>query len=217
MTNTRKLEHLLILGSTGLVGQQLLALALSDPSIARVTAPTRRPLTPHPKLHNPVFDFNTLPTEAEWWRADAALCALGTTIKQAGSRDAFRSVDFDLIVKAAECTKRAGTEVFVLNSSLGADSRSRNFYLQVKGQTEDALRKIGFSRLVLIRPSLLDGGKRAQRRTGEELGLLLSKPFKRLIPKRYRPVKTRDVAVAMLAAAASLETGVRIIESEQLA
>lgn len=217
MTETKRLKHILILGSTGLVGQQILALALNDPKIAKVTAPTRRPLTPHPKLQNPVFDFNTIPADADWWHADAALCAIGTTIKQAGSRASFRSVDYDLIVKAAECARKAGTEVFVLNSSLGANPRSGNFYLQIKGQTEEALQKLGFASLVLIRPSLLDGGKRAERRPGEELGLILSKPFKLLIPKRYRPVKTHDVAVAMLAAAATPESGVQIIESEQLA
>jgi uncharacterized protein YbjT (DUF2867 family) len=217
MTNTRKLEHILILGSTGLVGQQLLALALSDSSIAKVTAPTRRPLTPHAKLHNPVIDFNALPTDAQWWNADAVLCALGTTLKSAGSQEAFRRVDYDLIVESARCARNAGTEVFVLNSSLGADARSRNFYLQVKGQAEEAIQKLGFVSLVLVRPSLLDGGKRVERRPGEELGLILSKPLKLLIPKRYRPIKTRDVAVAMLAAAFRPDSGVHIIESDQIA
>ena len=149
---------ILILGATGLVGQQILTLALADKRVAVITAPTRRALPAHPKLRNPIVDFAALPS-ADWWQADAALCALGTTIKLAGSREAFRAVDHDYLLNAAELAKKAGCANFVLNSSLGADPDSANFYLKVKGEIETALAELGFESLTIVRPSLQDGGK----------------------------------------------------------
>ena len=90
--------NLLILGGTGLVGQQVIYQALGDASISRVIAPTRRPLAPHAKLINPIVDFKALPTDAAWWAADAVLCALGTTMRLAGSRARFREVDHDYVI-----------------------------------------------------------------------------------------------------------------------
>ncbi len=206
---------LLILGSTGLVGSQSLKLALNDPRISRVIAPTRRALPAHPKLLNPVVDFEALP-KADWWAADAAVCALGTTLKLAGSQEAFRKVDFDYILASARLLREAGCPRFVLNSSLGADAGSRNFYLNVKGQAEAGLIALNFNALTVIRPSLLDGGPRPERRYGEEFGLWVGGHMARLIPAKYRPVKTTTVAAVMHEAALSDDQGLRIIESAEL-
>jgi uncharacterized protein YbjT (DUF2867 family) len=208
-------QSVLILGATGSVGKQLLALALSDQRITSVTAPTRRPLPANPKLHNPIIDYGKLP-EADWWRCNAVLCALGTTIKQAGSKNAFRTVDHDYVLAAAKRAKSAGTACFVLNSSLGADASSNNFYLNVKGEIENALAELDFESLTFIRPSLLDGGPRPERRYGEEIGLWFGKHLGALIPKRYRPISTQAVAKAMLDAALRPKPGRHIIESEEL-
>lgn len=206
---------IIILGATGLVGKQVLELALSDDRIAEVTAPTRRALSPHPKLRNPVVDYSNLPKD-NWWKSDAILCALGTTIKQAGSQSAFRTVDHDYVLAAAELAKAYGCRTFVLNSSLGADAGSGNFYLKVKGETENALAELGFDSLTVVRPSLLDGGPRPERRLGEEIGLWFGTRLNTLIPKRYRPVSTKSVAHAMLTAALQSKPGLHVVESEAL-
>jgi uncharacterized protein YbjT (DUF2867 family) len=210
-----KRQSVIILGATGQVGSQLLSLALSDQRIASVYAPTRHPLRAHPKLSNPIIDYGKLP-EADWWHADAVLCALGTTIKQAGTKAAFRKVDHDYVLAAAKRAKTAGCRIFVLNSSLGADASSGNFYLKVKGEIEQALSKLGIESLTFIRPSLLDGGPRPERRYGEEIGLWLGKRLMLLIPMRYRPVSTKTVAKAMLEAALRPKSGLNIVESEAL-
>lgn len=207
--------HLLILGATGLVGQQLLELALADPRIDRVTAPTRRAITVHPKLINPIVDYRHL-TGTDFGNVDAVVCALGTTLKAAGGKAAFREVDFSFVLDAAWLAKRAGATRFVLNSSLGADPRSANFYLRTKGETEQALAAMGFAALTFVRPSLLDGGPRPEKRPGEALGLWLSKRLGRLIPARYRAVSTRAVANAMLESALSGESGLQIVENDRL-
>jgi len=207
--------HFLLLGATGLVGKQILALALQDERITNVTAPTRRALPPHNRLCNPIVDSESLP-DADWWRSDAVLCALGTTIKQAGSQAAFRNVDFQFVVTAAKLAKAAGSWAFVLNSSLGADHRSKTFYLKVKGEVEQALEQLGFESLTVVRPSLLDGGPRPERRYGEEIGLWFGNRLKPLIPARYRPISTEIVARSMLEAAIRATPGLTVIESEDL-
>jgi uncharacterized protein YbjT (DUF2867 family) len=210
-----KQTSLLILGATGLVGYQALQMALADDRIAMVIAPTRRPLTPHPKLKNPIVNFSDL-ADADWWKVDALICALGTTIKQAGSQAAFRAVDYQYVLEAAILAKSAGCSTFVLNSSLGADPNASNFYLKVKGQIEKELQLLGFKSLTLVRPSLLDGGPRPERRYGEEIGLWFGKHLRPLIPARYRPVTTGNVAKAMLAAALDSEPGMHFMESDKL-
>lgn len=206
---------LLILGATGLVGSQCLKMALTDPRISRVNAPTRRPLPEHVKLINPVIDFEALP-DADWWKADAAICALGTTIRLAGSKMAFRKVDLEYVLASAAKLREAGCPRFILNSSLGAAAGSRNFYLKVKGETEVGLKAMDFDALTFVRPSLLDGGPRPERRYGEEAGLWISARLGRLIPKKYRPVPTQTVAEVMHEAALSGRHGLHIIESEVL-
>ena len=207
--------HILLLGATGLVGNQILELALPDGRITNITAPTRSALPPHDKLLNSIVNFENLP-DAPWWKSDAVLCALGTTIKKAGSQAAFRHVDFQYVLSAANLARAAGSRVFVLISSLGADQRSKTFYLRVKGETEQALEQLGFDSLTVIRPSLLDGGPRPERRYGEEIGLWMGNRLNLLIPKRYRPVSTKNVAKSMLEAACRAQPGLTIIESDDI-
>lgn len=212
----RPMKTLLILGGTGLVGSNLIQEALAHPLVQRVIAPTRRPLVISDRLLNPLVDFDELPPDAPWWQADAVLCALGTTRSQAGSRTNFHRVDHDYVIQAATFAQQAGTPAFVFNSSMGADPRSRSFYLRTKGETEKDLEALGFSSLTHVRPSLLDGGARPDFRPAESIGLWLARRFERLIPARYQAVRTRDVAATMLAAALAPEPGVRVIESNEI-
>lgn len=199
-----------------MVGQQLVSQALSSDDVCHVIAPSRKALPEHPKLRNPVIDFEALPTDASWWQADAVLCALGTTIKQAGSKQQFRRVDYDYVMQVAKHARSAGTSCFVLNSSLGADASSSNYYLKVKGDLERDLSELGFQSLSIIRPSLLDAGQRPEARFGEQIGLWFSKRLSVIIPKRYLPISTENVARAMLSAALEAKPGLHIIESEHL-
>jgi len=210
------MKTVLILGATGQVGQELLKLALRHPEISGVVAPTRRPLPPHGKLDNPLVDFEALPEDTAWWKADLALCALGTTLRQAKSRAGFYRVDHDYVLAAAGLAQRAGTPAFGLVSSLGADASSRLFYLRVKGETEQALSALGFKSLIVVRPSLLIGGPRSSARPLEAFGLFLGKHMASLLPRRYRAVTTIQVARALLETGLLAPAGLHVIDSEQL-
>ena len=185
----------LILGATGQVGQALLQLALDSPDISRVVVPSRRPLPSRAKLENPIVDFERLPEDAPWWKAGFALCALGTTLRQAKSKAGFYRVDHDYVLAAATLTHRAGTRTFGLVSSLGAHPSSRVFYLRVKGETERDLSALGFDSLTIARPSLLIGGPRSRARPLEAVGLLIGKHLAaRCFPGaigRFRPIRWR--------------------------
>ena len=208
----------ILLGATGLVGQELLKQALANPNIVSVIAPTRKALAAHPKLINPIVNFERLPPNETWWQADVVLCALGTTIKQAGSKAKFFEIDHTYVLSAAAIAKQAGVSRFIYNSSLGAAADSSNFYLRTKGQIEHDLEVLGFEHLGIVRPSFLFGGKRPERRLGEEIALRLARLFETLIPVRYRAVSTSKVASAMwqLALTEKPLASVEILESDAI-
>jgi len=209
------MPSLLLVGATGLVGQSVLAQALADPRVTRLVAPTRRALPPHPKLLNPLVDFDALPAEAPWWSVDGVICTLGTTIKKAGSPSAFRRVDHDYPLAVATLSRRHGATAFALTSSLGADATSRTFYLRTKGEIENALRALAFPSLTMLRPSLI-GGDRAERRPSEALALRLLTALSFLTPRRYRIVPATRIAQKLLTSALAATPGTHVIESEAI-
>lgn len=206
--------RLLLLGATGAVGRQLLRLALEDTRVGCVVAPTRKPLPAHVELLNPVVDFNELPEHAPYWQADVVICALGTTLKAAGSKAAFVAVDRDLPLQLATYCRAAGAKAFVLNSSLGA-KLGNNLYLNTKAELEAAIGALGYPSYTIVRPSLIDT-EREVARPGETLALWAARCLRLLIPRRYRAVKPAAIAHAMLDAALRTEPGTTILESEQL-
>jgi uncharacterized protein YbjT (DUF2867 family) len=209
------MTRLLIAGATGLVGRHVLAQALADPRVLQIVAPSRRALPSHPKLENPQVDFDALPEQADWWRVDAVICALGTTIRQAGSREAFRRVDVDYAIAIARCARSAGAGSFALNSSLGADPAARGFYLRCKGEAEEGVAVLGYPSLTLVRPSII-GGEREQRRPLEYLSMRILRAIAPLVPKRYRVAEANVIAAALLQAVLVPEPGRRTIESDAL-
>ena len=206
---------LLLVGSTGLVGRHVLDLALADTRIGNVVAPTRRPLRKHAKLLAPVVDFERLPHEADWWRTDALICTLGTTMRAAGSKDAFRKVDYDYPLAVARLARRHGTPTFVLNSALGANASSRFFYNLVKGELERDLPTLGFQSLTIVRPGLI-GGKRDEVRPAEKAASLVLGILSPILPRRLRINPAGKIAQAMVDAAIAAPTGTHIVTSAGL-
>lgn len=206
--------RLLLAGATGAVGHAVLTMALADPRIAAVIAPTRHPLAAHPKLQNPVVDFANLPADANWWQVDAVVCALGSTIKAAGSQAAFAFVDRDLPIQIARFAQTQGATRYALNSSLGASLKG-NFYLRTKAEAEAGIRALAYPSFTIVRPSLIDAA-RAQPRTGETFVLAIARVLRPLIPRRYRSVKAERIADALLEAVMAAPAGEHRIESEQL-
>jgi uncharacterized protein YbjT (DUF2867 family) len=206
--------RLLLVGGTGAVGCEVLRLALADERFERVIAPTRRPLAPHARLDNPVLDLAKLPEDSPYWRVDAVICTLGTTIKVAGSRAAFAAVDRDLPVFVARCAKRAGATRFAFNSSLGANPKG-NFYLRTKAQAEQAIRGLGYPSYTVVRPSLIDAD-RAEARRGERFALVVARVLRPLIPRRYRSAKATAIAATLLTAVVAGIPGERTVESEDI-
>jgi uncharacterized protein YbjT (DUF2867 family) len=204
-----------VAGSTGLVGAQCVALLLADPQTARVTCLQRRAAVPDGtdrRRERVVVDFERLQdVPASVFAADAALCALGTTIRSAGSQAEFRRVDHDYALAFARRARDAGVRRFGLVSALGAAPRSAVFYNQVKGETETSIGSLGFETLVIARPSLLLG-ERAEFRLGERL----MAPLGRLLPRRWRAIEARQVARALVDATLRRGRGVHVLENEAL-
>jgi uncharacterized protein YbjT (DUF2867 family) len=202
----------LVAGATGLVGGHVVERLLADAAYGAVTALGRRPLElSHPDLTSAVVDFDRLDQAAGALAADDVFCCLGTTRKQAGSEAAFRKVDQEYVVALARLARQAGAERFLLVSSVGANARSGNFYLRVKGETEDAVAALGYPTFHVFRPSFLLGD-RPEARTGERLGILAARALDPLVAllkplARYRPVHARTVAAAMIAAALAGDRG----------
>lgn len=206
---------LLLVGSTGLVGREVLALALAHPGIDEVVAPVRRVTVAHPKLLAPVVDFDALPTDAAWWWVDAVICTLGTTMRVAGSREAFRRVDHDYPLAVAKLARSRQCPSFVLNSALGADPDSRFFYNRVKGELERDLGELGFDSLSLVRPGLI-GGRRTEHRGGERAAMLVLGALGPVLPRAWRINPAERIAQALIESALSPTPGTHIVSSDRL-
>lgn len=203
-----------VIGATGLVGRECVALLAARREFERVTAVARRPLPDDlqgPTLRTVLVDFDRLDERPDVFGASHVFCALGTTIKQAGSRERFRQVDFAYPLRVAELALAAGARHFLLVSSVDADPASRGFYLRVKGELEVAIMALGFPSLTVVRPSVLLG-ERKEFRLGEEIAARLSWAF----PRKYRAVHVRDVARALVNAAVEDRPGVRLIENPEI-
>jgi len=204
----------LLVGATGLVGAECLALLLGDPAVGRVIVLARRTLegvSASPKLVAHVVDFDLLESQADLFTADQMICCLGTTIGQAGSKERFRAVDFGIPLALAKLGAERGVRHFLLVSSLGADARSRVFYNRVKGELEDALSALRFRSLSIVRPSLLLGDRREFR-----LGERIAQRLAFLMPGKYAAIRARDVAAALVRLAKEDAPGRRIVESAEM-
>lgn len=204
----------LVAGATGLVGRAVLDRLLDDKHYRVVHCAGRRaPALQHPRLEphevKSFADFTSPPV-------DEVFIALGTTLKIAGSRQAFRAVDFDAVLAVARAALAAGATRLGVVSAMGADSDSRIFYSRVKGEMEEAVSQLGFSTIVFVRPSLLVGDRhhlQQPTRRGEEWGFRIGRMFGPLIPANYRPVAATDVAAALVDAVQSAAPGKHVLLS----
>jgi uncharacterized protein YbjT (DUF2867 family) len=209
----------LLAGATGLVGRSLLALLLESPRYRRVQVLLRRAapdLAAHPRLAAAVVDFAALPPLPP---VDDVFIALGTTIRLAGSQQAFRRVDFDAVLATARAGRAAGARRLLVVSALGADPASTVFYSRVKGEMQQAIVTLGYESVVIVQPSLLLGDRAAlgqPKRTGEEFAQRLLRPLLGWVPSRVRPIRAQDVARAMLRAALEASPGVTILGSGEM-
>lgn len=202
----------LVLGATGLVGRELLQQLLADRDTKRVVVIARKSTgVRHEKLDERVIDLAEMEKHADAFAVDDIFCALGTTIKVAGSQERFRFVDHDLPLQAARLGLAHGARHYLIVSSVGANAHSRVFYSRVKGEVEDGLRALGYPRLTIARPSLLEGD-RDEFRLGERLFSYLGW----LMPSTYKPIEARDVARALVALSRDEAMGVRVVESREL-
>ena len=209
----------LVAGASGLVGAQVLRLLLEDPAYSRVTVLARRELPlSHKKLEQRIASFDRLAQIADFPRVHDVFCCLGTTMKQAGSPDAFRKVDFTYVVELARVAVRHRASQFLVVTAVGADPQSRILYSRVKGEAEDALRRLQFESIQIFRPSLVVGA-RAQGRPVEHVARLLSLLVAWALVgplSRYRPIKAEALARAMVRVAREAPRGTHVYEPKEI-
>jgi uncharacterized protein YbjT (DUF2867 family) len=201
----------LLAGGSGLVGGYVIGAILDAPDFARVYAVTRRQLNrEHFRLANRIVQFEQLETQLKGLKCNVAICCLGTTLRAAGSEQAFRKVDTDYTLAFARAAKAAGAQRFVLVSSVDANPKSNNFYLRTKGETEAALEQIGFAALDILQPGVLLGLRREMRplELGAQAVMPLVNPFLIGARERLRAISARTVALAVIGAARSQRLGV---------
>lgn len=200
----------LLAGTTGLIGSQLLDLLLKHDAYSSVVAISRKPLAvTHPKLTNMVCELAEIPTTLQTVKADDVFCCLGTTMRKAKTKEAFRAVDYDAPLALAHVAKQNEASKYLLVSALGANKNSSIFYNQVKGEVEEAISKVGFESYHILQPSLLTGPRQEQR-AGEGAAQTFYKIFGFLIPKKYASIESIKVARALIAYAQQTTPGQHI-------
>lgn len=209
----------LVIGSSGLIGSHLVIQLLSNPNFDKVIVFNRRPcLILHPKIEEHLIDFNDLKPIEPFVKGDVMFCTMGTTIKKAGSKEAFRLVDVVYPEQFAQMALNNQVKQFLLISSLGADLESTNFYLKTKGEIETFLQQSAFNSVSILRPSLLLGDRK-EFRLGEKLAtyilpvlsLFLIGPF-----KKYKAIEAKTVAKAMVNISLQNKPGFTIYPSDEL-
>lgn len=209
----------IIIGASGLVGNEVLNLLLTDDHFDKVKVFVRKPLAmDHPKLEQHVIDFSLIYRSTDLVKGDVLFCCLGTTIKTAGSKEEFKKVDYAYPLAFAKVAKQNGLKKFILISSIGATNNTSNFYLKVKGDIEKELEKLKFESLIIVRPSMLLGNRK-EFRLGEFIGKMVMKLVSVLFIgkfKKYKAIEATTVAKAMIVLSLSDLAGVSVIQSDRL-
>ena len=209
-------KSVLLLGATGLTGGKCLQQLVNNSNFDQVITLTRRPLVniDHPKIKSIIFNFNNMTCE-DMINAEHLICTLGTTMKKAGTKDNFFTIDHDYALKIARIGRKNGIKYMHIVSALGANPRSLFFYNRTKGQLEQALQELGFSGLTILRPGLLLG-KRREFRAGEEVFKSVCHKLALLTPAKYKPIQAETVATALVRAVQKADSGLRIMETKAI-
>lgn len=207
-----------LIGATGLIGSHLLELLQNDDHFGSINILARRPLEySDPKVSIIILDFS----DTEAFRSaisgsDVIFCAVGTTTKKVkGDKVAYRKVDYEIPVNAGKFCSETGGAHFLVVSSVGADSKSNNFYLKFKGEMEDSLREMSIPSVSVFRPSMLLG-KRQESRPAERIAQVLSSFFSFAFPSKYKPVEARIVAESIIAASKKGIAGFKIFHYKEM-
>jgi uncharacterized protein YbjT (DUF2867 family) len=205
-----------VIGATGLVGKRLVQQLLNDERFEKVRIFVRRDTgLKHPKLEQKIVDFRNTESWKKLLTGDILFSALGTTLKQAGSKKKQYEIDFTFNLNFAQKAKENGIENYVLVSSVGANSKSGIFYTRMKGELDEAVSKIGFSNLVILRPASLTG-PRENRRMAEEISVPVLNFLTRFVFKNYRPISDVTVAKAMINAVLNKNESKTIYEGSEV-
>lgn len=208
---------MVLIGATGAVGSSLLRQALEDEFYSELVTLGRRPLeVTHRKLTHHTVDFEQIEAHRDLIQGRDLVCTLGTTHRKAGSKERFIAIDYGYPLRTARLARDNGMERVILVTSVAANPNAPlSNYLQTKGRLERDIEALGFRSFVILRPSLLLGG-RAEARLGEDLGKTFDRAFRWMIPPRYRGVHVDEVAARILAVGREAPTGVTIVESEAI-
>ncbi len=207
-----------LIGATGLIGNYLLEELLKDDYFDKVRILIRRPIDiSHPKLEKHIVDFNDADSVLIALNdSNVLFCSIGTTQQKVkGDKAAYRKIDYDIAVNAARFAKMNGCETFVLVSSVGANSKSNNFYLQLKGEIEEAVQSAGLNTVHIMRPSVLLGDRK-EKRLGESISKKIMSALSFLVPAKYKAIHGRTVAKAMANLAKENKKGYYIHEYKQI-
>jgi len=209
----------IVIGASGLVGSEIVKQLLVDEDYSMVKLFLRKEIPfSNSKLQQYIIDFNKLDASSDLINGDVVFCCMGTTIKVAGSQDAFMKVDYTYVLNFAQLAKRNGIDKFIVVSSLGADKNSANFYLKVKGDVENDLTRLKFKNLIIVRPSMLLGDRK-EFRLGELIGKKIMKGLAFLFVgklKKYKAIEASTVAKAMLMLSKNELSDVAIFENARL-
>jgi uncharacterized protein YbjT (DUF2867 family) len=210
-----------VIGATGLIGGHLVDLLQQDSTYETVRVLVRRPVQfQHPKVEVKLVNFR----DPESFKlaidgSDALFCAVGTTQKKVkGDKDAYRKVDYDIPLHAARFCAETGCQKFLLVSSVGADSKSKNFYLKLKGEVEDDVKLLPLKMIALFRPSMLLGNRK-ESRPAEKIGQVVMPLLSGLLAgswRKYKPIHAREVAAAMVKASQQHNDGIFLYEYNRM-
>lgn len=205
----------IIAGASGLIGQSLIQMLLNSKDYGQVIALVRKPLgIQHDKLKELTVNFDHLADMEDFPQADDIFCTLGTTIKKAGSQDAFYKVDYSYPMDLAKRALKSGANRFFLVTALGSNMNSRNFYSRVKGELEDKISFLNYRTIYIFKPSLLRGDRK-EIRPGEKFGQLITRIIPFIGPwKKYRPIHVDKVADAIMKVAKQEDKGCYYYQSE---
>ena len=206
----------IVAGASGLIGKELVQKLINSDQYRLIYVLSRKKSgLVNDKIRELVIDFENIGQLKFDEPIDHVFCTLGTTMKQAGSRENFRKVDYEYIIALANLGKQHGASKFIVISAMGANSKSAVFYNKIKGMTEDALKNIGFNQLIILRPSLLLGD-RAEKRLAEGISGGFMKVFNFLIPDNYKAIQVEKVAESMLKMALKSTEKVLVVKSGEM-